>query len=388
MSYKKTRREFIELGAKTGIVLPFLPLSLYNCKTKKEEKAKAENTNRKLKMLILGGTSFLGPHQIAYAIGRGHAITTFTRGKTKPTIYQNLFEQVESLIGDRNDDLTALHNRKWDAVIDNSGHNAEWTKKSAALLKENCELYLYTSSTGVYYPYLDDDYKEDAEVLLSVPEGIDEEQRLEYGYGVMKANSEKEAKNQFGLDRTIVVRPTYMIGPSDRTNRSIHWPVKLSKGGEVMIPGKSDDRIQYLDVRDAAEWMIRLIEDKKIGTFNAVGPREAQNMYEFVEEAKKTFDVDTSFVKIDDYDFLKENNVHYIVPWIMPVGNNRGSAKISNTKAKRNGLTFRPLTESVKATYDWWYSDAVTSERREKFETDPKSTLNREKSIIEKWKAL
>ncbi|WP_343485989.1 NAD-dependent epimerase/dehydratase family protein [Allomuricauda sp. d1] len=339
-------------------------------------------------MLILGGTSFLGPHQIAYAIGRGHAITTFTRGKTKPTIYQNLFEQVESLIGDRNDDLTALHNRKWDAVIDNSGHNAEWTKKSAALLKENCELYLYTSSTGVYYPYLDDDYKEDAEVLLSVPEGIDEEQRLEYGYGVMKANSEKEAKNQFGLDRTIVVRPTYMIGPSDRTNRSIHWPVKLSKGGEVMIPGKSDDRIQYLDVRDAAEWMIRLIEDKKIGTFNAVGPREAQNMYEFVEEAKKTFDVDTSFVKIDDYDFLKENNVHYIVPWIMPVGNNRGSAKISNTKAKRNGLTFRPLTESVKATYDWWYSDAVTSERREKFETDPKSTLNREKSIIEKWKAL
>ncbi len=370
------RRIFLKALTAAGLVAGTYELS--SCTSKR----------KKLKILILGGTSFLGPHQIAYALGRGHSITTFTRGKTKPSIYKNLFKDVEQLIGDRNDNLTALYNRKWDVVIDNSGHNAEWTKNSAALLKENCELYLYTSSTGVYYPYLNSDYKEDSKVILSEPEGIDEEQKMEYGYGTMKANSEIEAISQFGINRTIVVRPTYMIGPADKSNRFIYWPIRLSKGGETMVPGKANDMVQYVDVRDAAEWMIRLIEDKKGGTYNAVGPKESQNIYSFVEEAKNAFDIKTSLVKIDDYDFLKENKVNYIVPWIMPIENNKGSAKINNHKAKENGLSFRPLVETIKDTYDWWNSDAVSQKQRAEVELNPKSILAREKSIIEKWKSL
>lgn len=389
MSKIKTRREFIEFGLKAGIALPFLLPILYSCNSKKEsQKTNLKLADTSLKILILGGTSFLGPHQIAYAIGRGHSITTFTRGKTKPRIHINLFNNVEQLVGDRNDDLTALQNRKWNVVIDNSGHNAEWTKKSAELLKENCELYLYTSSTGVYYPYINSNYKEDNQVLLSEPEGIiDEQVKIEYWYGVMKANSELEAIKQFGLDKTIVVRPTYMIGPGDKSNRFIHWPIRLRKGGEILIPGKEDDMVQYIDVRDVAEWMIRLIEDKKGGTYNAVGPKTAQNMYSFAEEAKKTFDVESSFVKIDDYDFLEENKVHYIVPWILPIGNNSGSAKISNLKAKKNGLSFRPLNKSIEDTYNWWNSDAVSQKQRDEVELDPESILVREKSIIKKWKS-
>lgn len=383
----KSRRAFIELALKTGITLPILASGLYSCNLEPEKKDTAQ-TDKKLNILILGGTSFLGPHQIAYAISRGHSITTFTRGKTQPTIHKDLFQKVEQLTGDRNDDLTALHNRKWDAVIDNSGRNAKWTKDSAALLKDNCEIYLYTSSTGVYYPYINNDQDEEMKVVLSEPEGIEGEEKIEYGYGVMKANSEIEAINQFGTDRTIIVRPTYMIGPADKTNRFIHWPIRLSKGGETLVPGKATDMVQYIDVRDVAEWMIRLIEEKKGGTYNAAGPKEDQNIYSFVEDAKNAFDIETSFVKIDDYDFLKANNIHYIVPWIMPIENNFGSAKISNKKAKENGLSFRPLTESIKDIYDWWYSDAVSQEQRNEVELGPTSLLVREKSIIEEWKTL
>ncbi len=389
MNTKRSRREFVKLGLKTAIVFPFVNSFLYSCISKTENKNTSQkNPSKKLKILILGGTSFLGPHQIAYALRRGHSITTFTRGKTKPTIHKALFNNVEQLVGDRNDNLTALENRKWDVVIDNSGRNAEWTKQSASLLKENCELYVYTSSTGVYYPYINSDFRESSEVLHTMPDNVKEELKLEYEYGVMKANSEMEAINQFGANRTIVVRPTYMIGPADRSNRFIYWPVRLKRGGETMIPGKKEDAVQYIDVRDVAEWMIRLVEEKNAGTYNAVGPEKAQNMYSFAAEAQKAFDVKSSFVKIDDYEFLKENNVHYIVPWIMPTENNPGSAKIDNRKAIENGLQFRPLKESVVDTFNWWNSDAVSQERRDKFESDPNSILSREKTIIKKWKAL
>jgi 2'-hydroxyisoflavone reductase len=196
-----------------------------------------------------------------------------------------------------------------------------------------------------------------------------------------------EAINQFGADRTIVVRPTYMIGPADRTDRFIHWPLRLKKGGETMIPGKREDTVQYIDVRDVAEWMIRLVEENKAGTYNAVGPKDQQGIYAFAEEAKKTFDVETTFVKVDDYDFLKENKVYFIVPWIIPTDNNAGSAKIDNTRAKENGLSFRPLKASINDTYNWWHSDAVTQERRDKYESNPNSILLREEAIIKEWKA-
>ncbi|MEO1258647.1 MAG: NAD-dependent epimerase/dehydratase family protein [Bacteroidota bacterium] len=385
MKRKTTRRTFLEKGAKAGLVLPFLSSAMLGCNEKSEAPEK-EVKDHKLNILILGGTSFLGPHQIAYALGKGHAVSTFTRGKTMPTVHQELFKNVEQLIGDRENNLKALENRKWDVVIDNSGRNTEWTKSTANLLKDNVGIYMYTSSTGVYYPYLGNNFNEEKEVLLAEPENPSEEEKLEFWYGVMKAQSEMAARTAFGDDRTIVVRPTYMVGPADKTNRFIYWPVRLSRGGETLVPGKENDRVQYVDVRDVAEWMIRLIENKNSGTYNAVGPENAQNMYAFVEEAQKAFDVESNFVKINDYEFLKENEVHYIVPWIMPEGKNIGSAMIDNRKAISNGLTFRPLLGTMQDTHRWWYSDALTQEKRDVFELKENSILMREKEIIALWK--
>lgn len=379
MEQNKSRREFLELGIKAGIAIPLLSSSLLSCDT--------TPANKKLDILILGGTSFLGPQQIAYALGRGHSITTFTRGKTKPTVHAELFDKVEQLVGDRENDLTALQNRKWDAVIDNSGHNVEWTKNSANLLKDNVDLYLYTSSVSVYYPFIKNNINEDQELRLKEPEGIeDEELKLEYWYSVMKANSEIAAQNIFGKDRTIVVRPTYIIGPGDKSNRFIYWPIRLSKGGDALVPGKASDPVQYIDVRDVAEWTIRLIEDKNTDTFNAVGPKQVQNIHEFLEEAKNAFNVKTNLIQVDDYDFLKKHNIHYIVPWILPEGNNLGSATISIKKGVENGLSYRPLKDTIKDTYNWWYSDALTQEKRDKYELKPNSILSREKDILADWK--
>ena len=224
------RRKFIKTGVLATASISLLSSNLFSCVSQEQ---------KKLSILILGGTSFLGPHQIKYAIERGHSVTIFTRGITKPTVNREVFEQVEQLIGDRESDLTALEKRKWDLVIDNSGRNAAWTKKTAELLKGNVGNYIYTSSTGVYFPYTTSDIQENKSVLFKMPENTtDPVLKMEYEYGVMKANSEREAITAFGKENTIILRPTYMFGPGDQTDRFMHWPVRLSKGGEILVPEK------------------------------------------------------------------------------------------------------------------------------------------------------
>ena len=381
---KMNRRKAIKRGVQLGMVMPFL--SLNSCKT--ENKPEQEEASKKIdpmKILILGGTSFLGPHQIAYALSRGHSVTTFTRGKTKPTVHQDLFDQVEQLVGDREDNLTALETGEWDLVIDNSGRKVEWTRDTVQLLKDRAGLYLYTSSTGVYFPYFTDNIGEETALVLETPENLEDEMlQMEYDYGVMKSNSEIETIKAFGADRSIIVRPTYMMGPADRTDRFIHWPLRLSREGEVLVPGKANDPVQYIDVRDVAEWMIRLAENKSTGKFNAVGPSDKESIAEFVQKAKSAFNVESSFVQVDDYEFLKENGVYYIVPWIMPDKYNYGSARVDNSKAKSAGLTFRNLENSMKDILNWW--NEQDEERRAKVEKNPKSVLAREVEILKAWK--
>lgn len=220
-----------------------------------------------------------------------------------------------------------------------------------------------------------------------MPEKLEDEMlKMEYGYGVMKVNSELEAINAFGAARSIIVRPTYMFGPGDKTDRFMHWPVRLVKGGEILVPGKTEDPVQYIDVRDVAEFMIRLAENKSAGTYNTVGPSEKETMLEFVTKSKDTFGVENTIVQIDDYEFLKEQKIYYIVPWIMLDEYNYGSARVNNNLAKQNGLTFRDTKTSIKETHDWWYSDSLSDERRAKFEQKVGSVLVREKEIIKAWK--
>ena len=232
---------------------------------------------RKLDLLVLGGTGFIGPHLVRHAVARGHRVTIFTRGRRDA----DLPPEVVRLTGDRNGKLEALEGKRWDAVIDDSATNPEWVRLSTALLRGNVGRYLFTSSTGVYYPYLSRGLDESAPVRLDADDPKDGSAT----FGVAKARCERVTRDAFG-DRAIVVRPTYIVGPGDTTDRFPYWPVRLAKGGEVLAPGRRDDPVQFIDVRDLAEFMVKLVEDGRGGIYNAVGPVSTLTMRSFLEQSR------------------------------------------------------------------------------------------------------
>lgn len=377
---KKTRREFLGLSLALGMgsmieASPVIRL------------VEETPSDKKMKILILGGTSFLGPHQIAYALDRGHEVSIFTRGKTIPKIHQALFEKVEKLVGDREDNLEALKNRKWDVVIDNSGRKTKWTDDTASLLKDNAELYMYTSSISVYYPYYGDDFSEGRELVTEIPEDASPDEKGAYDYGVMKATSEMATIKHFGKDRSVIVRPTLIVGPGDRTDRFPYWLARLEKGGDIIIPGKRDEVVQYIDVRDLAEWMIRLLENKAAGTYNGAGPGFEMTTNAFVHGIHASYNSPVNYIQIDDVDFLRENQLFAIQPWVIQLPEYAGMSRSVNQRAIDADLTFRPLSETVAATKAWWYSEAVSQERRDNILTNERALMTREKEILEKWKA-
>lgn len=378
------RRAFLAYGVFTGS-----SFALSHCSSPKDNPLMINKEDvEPLKILLLGGTSFLGPHQIKFALDRGHSISTFTRGKSVPTVHTELLDHVESLIGDRENDLEALKNRKWDVVIDNSGHKVAWTEATAELLKENVGMYMYISSISVFYPYYTSNVKEDDPIVLEIPEDVSEDEKYLYDYGVMKANSELAARRIFGDDRTIVIRPTFMTGPGDKTDRFMYWPTQLAQGGDIILPGKSKDPIQFIDVRDIAKWMIHLIEQQASSTYNGAGPKGFMNMEQFLAEGKNAFSIDYNLIRIDDYEFLEENGLSFMAPYVMPSEKFMGITRANNDKALASGLSFRPVSETVKDTYDWWISSAIESERRQNFEINPEGVSAKENEIIDKWLAV
>jgi 2'-hydroxyisoflavone reductase len=309
----------------------------------------------KLDILVLGGTGFIGPHLVRYAVSRGHRVTIFTRGRREA----DLPAEVIRLTGDRNGQLGALEGKRWDAVVDDSATNPDWVKQSTQLLKNAVGQYLFTSSTGVYYPYLKRGLDESVAPHL---EPVDFKDGSE-SYGVAKARCERETQLAFG-DRATIVRPTYIVGPGDTTDRFPYWPVRLARGGEVLAPGRRDDPVQFIDVRDLAEWMVKLLEDKRAGVFNAVGPKSVMTVTEFLEGARAALDAKVKFTWVDDYEFLEQHKIGAAIPWAMLAGNNDGMMSIKNDRAIAAGLTFRPLAVTVRDTLAWWPS--VPEERRRK----------------------
>ena len=376
---EKSRRKFLRNGMLLGLAAPLLnhiPLKASSSFTQ---------SNEKLKILILGGTSFLGPHQIAYALERGHEVSIFTRGKTIPKIHSEVFSKVEKLVGDREDNLEALKNRKWDVVIDNSGRRTKWTEDTAQLLVDNVGYYMYTSSISVYYPFTGDDFSEGRSLVTEIPEGIDESEKATYEYGVMKATSEIATMDAFGAERSIIDRTTIIVGPGDRTDRFPYWVARLEEGGDIIIPGKSSEVVQYIDVRDLAEWMIRLLENKAAGVYNGSGPGFNMTTNAFVYGIHASFNSPVNYTQIDDNQFLQDNGLIGIQPWVIQLPEYAGMSQSENSRAIQAGLTFRPLSETVAATHEWWYSDAVTQERRDNILAGERSLMNREKDILLKW---
>lgn len=327
-----------------------------------------------LQMLVLGGTGFIGPHLVRYAIARGHHVTIFTRGRHRA----ELPDEVTRLTGDRNGQLGALEGKRWDVVVDDSATNPDWVRQSAQLLKNAVGRYLYTSSTGVYYPYLRRGIDESVIPHVELVDPKDESEK----FGVAKARCEREVQQAFG-DRALIVRPTYIVGPGDTTDRFPYWPQRLARGGETLAPGRPDDPAQFIDVRDLAEWMVRLLEDQRAGAYDAVGPRHLLTMPQFLEQARAALNSTSTFTRVDDYDFLAAREIDEAIPWALLKGNDYGMMSIDNQKAIGAGLTFRRLGDTVRDTLAWWQTVPETRRASPRFTITPE----REAQALADWHA-
>jgi nucleoside-diphosphate-sugar epimerase len=235
---------------------------------------------RPFSILMLGGTGFLGPHTVEAALRRGHKVTLFNRGKTRP----GLFPDLEKLHGDRQtDDLKALEGRQWDAVVDTSANVPRWVKKAAAILGPNIGHYLYISSVSVYAETSKPGMDESAAVA-TIADTTTEKITAE-SYGALKALSEKAAEEAMP-GKVSVVRPGLIVGPDDPTDRFTYWPVRVARGGEVLAPGSPQDPVQLIDVRDLGAFLVKLIEDKATGVFNALGPDKLLTMGQMLAACK------------------------------------------------------------------------------------------------------
>jgi 2'-hydroxyisoflavone reductase len=307
-----------------------------------------------LELLVLGGTGFIGPHLVRHAVSRGHHVTIFTRGRRDA----ELPAAVVRLQGDRNGQLDALKGKRWDVVIDDSATNPDWVALSTELLKDS-GAYMFTSSTGVYYPYLKRGLDESVPAHTDLVDPKDGSET----FGVAKAKCEAQTMKVFG-DRGIIIRPTYIVGPGDTSDRFPYWPVRLARGGAVLAPGHADDPMQIIDVRDLAEVMVHVAEGDRRGVFNVAGPGRPLVASEFYEEAAKAINPGVKYTFVDDYDFLVAHKIEEAIPWALLRGNDYGMMSIRNEKAIAAGLTFRPLSTTLRDTLAWW--PTVPQARRDK----------------------
>lgn len=323
-------------------------------------------------LLILGGTGFLGPHQVRYALARGHKVTIANRGRTRPELFDDR-ENVDELIIDREGDLAELEQaiqtgRRWDAVIDNSGYVPAHVDATASLLKDAADAYLFVSTISVYGNAIP---KKNADESHPVEDTTDEQAEKvktirEVGmlYGPLKYRSENAAKAAFGDNRTCVIRPGLIAGPGDPTDRFTYWPVRTGLAqrceGKMLQPGTQaqPQPVQFIDVRDLAQFCIHCCEQRTSGVYNAVAPTAHLN--EVTSSAAQWYaDHDERFAEAVrvPMDFLQTQPVGFWteLPMVVPTeGEMAGFAYLSNAAATAKGLTCRPPADTTTATLDWW----------------------------------
>jgi 2'-hydroxyisoflavone reductase len=349
-----------------------------------------------LNILILGGTGFTGPEQVDYALARGHRVTLFNRGKTRPGIFKGKVH--EELVGDLNSNTSALQGKKFDVVIDNPTTLPLWVKNAAQYLKGNTKHYIFISTTSVYRDQSEIGINENSPTV-PMPEGLDPylpDQRNAAqqaasnnpsNYGAFKARSEVEVQNQYPGINTII-RPCLIVGPLDRTDRFTYWPARIDKGGEVLAPDKPDDPCQFIDSRDLAEWTIRMAEMREFGTFNAIGPEKPMTIAEMLYGVKAVTTAGAQFTWVP-WEFLQAQRVRpwtQMTVWQPPYGRTAGYQRRSAAKALTKGLTFRPLAVTAKDTLDW-HKTRTPEEQAGTLEGKINGlSMKREAEVLAAWK--
>ena len=330
-----------------------------------------------MQLLIIGGTVFLGRHLVEAARERGHAVTLFNRGQHNP----ELFPDVEKLRGDRQTDLSALAGRRWDAAIDTCGYVPRVVRSSAELLADAVEHYTFVSSISVYADFKKLGIDESDPVGTLADETVEEV--TGESYGPLKALCEQAAERAMP-GRVLNARPGLIVGPHDPTDRFTYWPRRVAQGGAVLAPNRPEHGTQIIDVRDLAEWMVTMAEQRRVGIYNATGQEYRLTIGQVLNESRSVSGSDTRFVWVSER-FLLDAGVQpwSEVPLWVPAEDpeNAGFDAVDCAKAIGAGLRFRPLAETIRDTLAW---DATLPADRE---LRAGLTREREAELLAAWPA-
>ena len=315
-----------------------------------------------MKLLILGGTQFIGRHLTEAALAAGHEVTLFNRGQRGTEF------PVETLVGDRYGDVSALKSRTWDAVIDVSAYTPGAVKSTAELLEAATEHYTFVSTISVYqdFAHLGMDEAAPVGTIIDEAAAAAESAYAATGtvdgelYGPLKASCEHVVTTSFP-DRALIVRPGLVVGPYDYTDRLTYWVRRIGLAGkelgtQVLAPGQPEQHVQFIDARDLAAWLLQATEDKLTGTFNATGPEYTLTFGEMLETCRNVLNPNAELIWIGN-DFLLTNGLEpgELMPWhpVAAMPGWEGFYDLDTHKALQNGLTFRPLAETIRDTFAW-----------------------------------
>jgi 2'-hydroxyisoflavone reductase len=338
-----------------------------------------------MNLLILGGTIFLGRYLVEAALARGHTVTLFNRGQHNP----DLFREVEKLRGDRAADLSPLRGRRWDAVIDTCGYVPRVVRASAELLADAVDHYTFISSISVYPQFKTIGLDESAPVGTLDDPNVEEV--TGETYGPLKALCE-QAVEQVLPGRTLTIRPGLIVGPHDYSERFTYWVQRVAQGGEVLAPGRPERHTQLIDVRDLAEWTLRMVGARRTGTYNATGPDYDLTMGRLLDVCRDVSGSDARLTWVSE-EFLLEKEVG---PWIelplwIPESDRDmlGFADVDCGRAIAAGLTFRDLAATVRDTLAWNAARPDGEQVEPSRALQPRAGLKpeREAELLQAWHA-
>jgi 2'-hydroxyisoflavone reductase len=429
-SRRDTSRRDVLRGALAATALGLTPAA---CTPKRSTGTNTSSTPvvAKKRILILGGTGFLGPKTVEVAIARGHQVTIFNRGKREKLLPLSaaVKAEVEHLYGNRDPELPADDERgadgkllrpdaspkglsqlmggSWDAVIDNSGYFPRMVNASAEVLAKSVAQYIYISSVSAYDENPANGGDENTRLAKLADPTVETMGDQFENYGGLKVLCEQAAAAVFP-GRATIVRPGYIVGPGDPTDRFTYWPARIARGGDVLAPGAPEDPVQWIDVRDLAEWLVTLVEQGTVGTFNALGPATSARWGDVLQACVAAGGGNAKLEWVPAT-WLDENGMggeDAFPIWIAPVGKFAGFHRWSNQRAVAAGLAFRPVADTVKATLAWYPGEIerrirVTRELLEAAKAkglpppggpDPSALRagpkpEREQELLAKWKA-
>ncbi len=355
------RRDFLKTAVAAGAAAAAGPL----LSTRARADFVHTRADHHLRFLILGGTAFLGPAVVETARRRGHHVTLFNRGKTNA----DLFPDLEKLRGDRDGDIAALSGRDWDVVVDTSAYYPRVVEASAGLLADHVKQYIIISSISVYADFSRRGIDESSPVGTITPDEVAAVSSVRditgANYGPLKALCEQAAA-KIMPDRTCAIRPGLIVGPRDRSGRFTYWPVRVSKGGEVLAPDSPQVPTEIIDVRDLGDFIVHCAEQNINGTFNATSPPNEMTMGEIMDTCKAVSGSDATFTWVSA-DFLKEHGVSAwtdMPVWIPLDSEDGGQPFVEVGRALGAGMRFRPLSETVRDALDWWATLSAADQER------------------------